>query len=235
MAFKVKLAPRRHHRSSGHTSRYSPSFSGSNTSGSWPFGSIKSISSSETEIVVRRRRKKRDTNDFMPPHVLLPDCVQWPTKETSAHWERDQARAADTSIVCLDSNVASLILDGEAFERAPCDLYNSLPALATAVMFARAGPDNVARVQRSKKAHCWLKENVPPRPALRPKIKSTVVDELKASKQVNNIHIHTLVSQAIPSHSAAFSSFRIDARREGLAHCLYPFGSSQIRCLANQI
>ena len=48
----------------------------------------------------------------------------------------------------------------------------------------------------------------------------------------------TLVSLARPSHSAAFSTFRINTRREGLAraHCLYPFGSSQPRCwLANQI
>ena len=44
------------------------------------------------------------------------------------------------------------------------------------------------------------------------------------------------VSLARPSHSAAFSSFRINTRREGLAHCLYPFGSSPPRCwLANQI
>ena len=34
-----------------------------------------------------------------------------------------------------------------------------------------------------------------------------------------------IVSQARPSHSAAFSSFRINTRREGLAHCLCPFGS----------
>ena len=60
----------------------------------------------------------------------------WPTKETVVRWERDQARAANTSIVCLDTSVASLILDGETFERAPWDLHNSLPALATALMFA---------------------------------------------------------------------------------------------------
>ena len=35
----------------------------------------------------------------------------------------------------------------------------------------------------------------------------------------------TLVSRARPSHSAAFSSFRINARKEGLAHCPCAFGS----------
>ena len=34
-----------------------------------------------------------------------------------------------------------------------------------------------------------------------------------------------LVLWARPSHSPAFSSFRINTRRVGLAHCLYPFGS----------
>ena len=39
---------------------------------------------------------------------------------------------------------------------------------------------------------------------------------------------YRLVSQARPSHSAAFSSFRINTRgEEGLAHCLYPFGSAR--------
>ena len=40
-----------------------------------------------------------------------------------------------------------------------------------------------------------------------------------------NSRYQLLVSQARPSHSAAFSSFRINTRGEGLAHCLCPFGS----------
>ncbi len=52
---------------------------------------------------------------------------------------------------------------------------------------------------------------------------------------------HMLVSQARHSHSTAFSSFRISTRREGLAHCLYPFGSTRqdiawpIRFMENMI
>ena len=58
--------------------------------------------------------------------------------------------------------------------------------------------------------------------------------------QVSNPVLHyscsLLVSWARPSHSTAFSSFRINMWREGLAYCLYLFGSSQTRCwLANQI
>ena len=34
-----------------------------------------------------------------------------------------------------------------------------------------------------------------------------------------------IVSQARPSHSAVFSSVRINTRGEGLAHCQYLFGS----------
>ena len=36
---------------------------------------------------------------------------------------------------------------------------------------------------------------------------------------------YTCTSLASQTHSAAFSSFRINMRGEGLAHCLCPFGS----------
>ena len=48
--------------------------------------------------------------------------------------------------------------------------------------------------------------------------------EMTASSLSHCLQLH-VVSQARPSHSAAFSSLRINMQREGLAHCLHPFGS----------
>jgi hypothetical protein len=47
----------------------------------------------------------------------------------------------------------------------------------------------------------------------------------------------SVVSQARPSQSTAFIYFRINMRGEGLAHCLYPFGSTRhiLSAMANQI
>ena len=78
IAFKVVFPSRRYHRS-GHSSTYSPSSSGSDTSDSWPFGVIKSTSSSlETEIMFCKKRKREAT--YKLPHMLLPNCIDWPTK-----------------------------------------------------------------------------------------------------------------------------------------------------------
>ena len=38
------------------------------------------------------------------------------------------------------------------------------------------------------------------------------------------LEVYSLASQTL-THSAAFSSFRINTWMEGLAHCLYPFAS----------
>ena len=44
-----------------------------------------------------------------------------------------------------------------------------------------------------------------------------------------------LVSLTRPSHSAAFSSFRMNTWREGLAHCLYRFRSKVVQYLTRDI
>ena len=95
------------------------------------------------------------------------------------------AAEARYTIVAVDTNVATLILDGQAFRVRPWNAVATLPALATAVTVA---PTNdmreILRVRRSELAHRWLASTPPPRPCLRPKITNTVLEELKASKQV---------------------------------------------------
>ena len=137
-----------------------------------------SADSSEGEVLVDTSARS------VTIKVQLPHRVKWPTPETSFQWQRRLVAEANYTLVALDTNVATLILDGEVLVNRPWDVVATLPALTTAVTVA---PDfnSISRVKRSKEAHRWLLNNPPPRPALRPKIPNKVVEELKASKQVN--------------------------------------------------
>ena len=109
--------------------------------------------------------------------------MTWPSSKSLIEWERRLAAEANYSLVALDTNMATLILDGEALIDRPWDVVATLPALATAVQVAQ-NFDSIAQVRRSKRAHCWMVSHPPPRPVLRPKIANKVLEELKASKQV---------------------------------------------------
>ena len=116
--------------------------------------------------------------------VELPQPVTWPTRTSVRHWEMRVAAEARYTIVSMDTNVATLILDGQAFRTKPWNALATLPALATVITVA---PTNdfweVLRGRRSVLAHRWLATTLP-RSCLRPKISNTVREELKASKQV---------------------------------------------------
>ena len=76
-------------------------------------------------------------------------------------------------------------LDGQAFRTKPWNAVATLPALATAVTVVPMHDfGEILQVRRSELAHRWLATTPPPRPCLRPKISNTVLEELKASKQV---------------------------------------------------
>ena len=95
------------------------------------------------------------------------------------------AAEARYTIVAMDTNVATLLLDGQAFRTKPWNAVATLPALATAVTVAPMKDFwELLRVRRSELAHRWLAATPPPRPCLRPKISNIVLEELKASKQV---------------------------------------------------
>ena len=131
-------------------------------------------------VVIRPRPADRTVR------VELPRRVTWPTRTSVRHWEmRVAAAEARYTNVAMDTNVTTLILDGQAFRTKPWNAVATLPVLATAVTVA---PTNdfweLLRVRRSELAHHWLATTPPPRPCLRPKISNTVLEELKASKQV---------------------------------------------------
>ena len=54
-----------------------------------------------------------------------------PTPKTSFQWERPVAAEAYYTLVALDTNVATLILDGEVLVNRTWDVVATLPALAT--------------------------------------------------------------------------------------------------------
>ena len=148
MAFKLVFPSQWHHHSSSHYS----SSSGSDSSGSWPFGVIRSSTShsstSEMEILVCKTKKRRAAKvNSLKVHVPMPERLRWPTRETIIRWEKEQARIENMTIICIDTNVATLILDGEALKRAAWNLYSCLPTLATAVSLApNQDPDKVVRI-----------------------------------------------------------------------------------------
>ena len=195
MSFEITIpaAPRRqpsvryrHESDPGSSSSGSDSSSGR----SWPFHLILSPSSpsgtntddsaGEGQVVINASDR---AGAGVTLRVHLPPRVTWPTSKSLIEWERRVAAEASYSLMSLDTNVATLILDGEALIDRPWDLVATLPALATAVQVA-PNFDSVARVHRSKRAYCWMASHPSPRAVLRPKIVNKVLEELKASKQV---------------------------------------------------
>ena len=68
--------------------------------------------------------------------VELPRRVTWPTRAYVREWELRVAAEARYTIIAMDTNVATLILDGKAFRSKPWNAVDTLPALATAVAVA---------------------------------------------------------------------------------------------------
>ena len=178
MSLKVDFTERRHRSRSPDSSS---SGSSDDSRNSWSFGKIRSsssLTSSETEIFVRRQHK--------PPAMIkapFPVKPKWQTKETIQNWERNRAKDSDSRIVSLDSSVATLVLDGEAWGRVPWDVVESLPSLAAVIQLAPTA-DHIARVRESKVAYKWMKNFSSQPLAPLPKISPTAVYELKQSKQV---------------------------------------------------
>ena len=80
-------------------------------------------------------------------------------------WELRVAAEARYTIIAMDTNVATLILDGKAFRNKPWNAVATLPALATAVAVAPMHDfGEILRVRRSELAHRWLAATPPPRP-----------------------------------------------------------------------
>ena len=59
----------------------------------------------------------------------LPVGPSWLTKESVIRWEREQAKTAHTTLVCLDISVATIVLDREALKR-QLEIYIQLSALS---------------------------------------------------------------------------------------------------------
>ena len=65
--------------------------------------------------------------------VELPQRVTWHTATSVRDWEmRRVAAEARYTIVAVDTNVTTFILDGQAFRVRPWNAVVTLPALATA-------------------------------------------------------------------------------------------------------
>lgn len=113
--------------------------------------------------------------------VELPWRITRPTTTSARDWEMRVAAEARYTIVAVDTNVATLILDGQAFRARPWNAVATLPALATAFTVV---PTNdfweLLRVRKSELAHRWLAPT-PPRPCFHPKILNAILEELKAS------------------------------------------------------
>ena len=130
----------------------SSSSSSCSSTDSWPFGVIRSSTSEsdlDTKIVICPWPPAPKWKEYVK--VPLPCKPAWPTKETFSAWEKRMAMAANFTIICLDSSVATLVLDGEAWRRAPWELIGALPVLAEAIRLAPS-TDEVIRIRESVKA-----------------------------------------------------------------------------------
>ena len=110
-------------------------------------------------VVIRLRPDDRKPATV---RVELPRRVTWPTRASVRKWELRVVAEARYTIITMDTNVTTLILDGKAFSSRLRNAMATLPALATAVAVALMHDfGEILRVRRSELAHRWLAATPP--------------------------------------------------------------------------
>lgn len=125
--------------------------------------------------------------DLVLPERVLPSPIPSVSSSSSSSSSVSFVLSTPTrgdmpTIFVLDTSVASLVLDGEAWERVPVDCCTAISGLGSALQRLLPGQTaerDVARVRKGLAALMWyhtVKPNV--------RITRTVLSELKSSSQV---------------------------------------------------